>query len=142
MALRRIGRRCRELGIRGSVLAQLGSMPYRASKRYPVQPSTPQGPDHVNVLLSLNSCGRCFNFKCPCSISGQRQRICMHPRMTTIGRDVPRAPPRSDHCHAPSHALYSRSLLVMRREGSSPKDRTEREHGLRRGSYWRDQTPF
>jgi hypothetical protein len=26
-------------------------MPCRASARYPAQPSTPQGPDHVNVLL-------------------------------------------------------------------------------------------
>jgi hypothetical protein len=33
------------------VHGKLGSIPYRAPARYPVQPSTPQGHDQVNIVL-------------------------------------------------------------------------------------------
>jgi hypothetical protein len=36
-------------------LAKLGSTPSRASARYPVQPSTPQGPDHFRLFRLLRN---------------------------------------------------------------------------------------
>jgi hypothetical protein len=55
MALPRIVRGCMRQEIWVMWLGQIGHAHIRASERYPVQPVTTQGLDHVNLLLfSIN----------------------------------------------------------------------------------------